>query len=210
MTDKAAPKAKKAKDKEPKVTGPKLVDKDIKPGIGHNNAPNNGEKNPEAIKVLDEIIALENQKKSIGKAVGTLRNRLRTEFAILASSVSRELALRKLDPDVRVQVETNHEDFKRMVGYQPSLDFVNGVATQATQKAVQAQEQSNASHAQQPKHSVRDTEPNRAPAAPEEDGKRFSVAGDDDKAEAPEKHEHHHQQQAPEAPAVSNVIVREG
>lgn len=150
MTDRAAPKAKKpAKDTGKKTPGPKLVDKDIKPGVGHNGAPMTGEKNPEAVKIVDEIIALEGQKKSVGKAIGTLRNRLRTEFSILASSVSREIALRKLDPDVRVQVETNHEDFKKMLGYQPSLDFQDGIATSATNKAVASD--------------ARDTSPARTP-----------------------------------------------
>lgn len=136
MTDRAAPKPKKdkpAKDAN-KVAGPKLVDKDLK-GVGHNHPPLTGEKNPEAIKIMEEIIALEAQKKSIVKAVGTLRNRLRTEFAILASSVSRELSLRKLHIDVRVQVETNHDDFKKMLGYQPSLDFTGAKPTDASLKA---------------------------------------------------------------------------
>ena len=144
MTDKVAPKPKhQDKTKDVKIPGPKLVDKDLNPGLGHNS--NNGEKNPEAIKLLEEIMALQKQKKSIAASERDLRNRLKAEFSILASSVSREISLRKLDPDVRVQVETNHEDFKKMVGYQPSLDFVNGVATIAAQKA-----------------QARETEPNRS------------------------------------------------
>lgn len=193
MTDRAAPKAKKpAKGKDAaKAPGPKLVDKTIKPGVGHNGAPT-GEKNPEAIKLLNELMDFQKQKKSVAKAEGAVRNRLRTEFGILASSVAREVALRKLDPDVRVQVETNHEDFKKMVGYQPSLDFQNGVATTATQKAVA------------PEEKVRDTEPTRAPA-----GKKFfdkkpkaEVEQDDDKVEFSDEQE--------ESEEGANVIEREG
>lgn len=134
MSDRAAPKGKKHKEKGDKVPAPKLVAKDITPGIGHNH-PHTGEKNPEAVKCLDELMAFQEQKKAIAKAERDVRNRLKTEFGILASSVAREIALRKLDPDVRVQVETNHEDFKKMLGYQPSLDFVAGNATSASVKA---------------------------------------------------------------------------
>jgi len=130
MTSKAAPKASK-KDATAKKAGPKLVAKDIKPGIGHNS----GEKNPEAIKCIDELMAFQVQKKSIAKAERDVRNRLKSEFGILSTSVAREVALRKLDPDVRVQVESNHEDFKKMLGYQPQLDFAGGVATDASVKA---------------------------------------------------------------------------
>lgn len=126
MTDKAVPKAskKKAKAKKP---GPKIVP----PGIGHNS----GEQHPEVIKKILELMAFAAQKKSIAKAERDVRNSLKTEFGVMASSVAREIALRKLDPDVRVQVETNHEDLKKMLGYQPQLDFVAGAPTQASVKA---------------------------------------------------------------------------
>lgn len=163
MTDKAAPKAKKSKkDEVAKVPGPKLVAKNIVPGVGHNS--NNGEKNPEAIKCLDELMGIEAQKKALAKASRDVRNRLKSEFHILASSVSRELSLRKLDADVRVQVESNHEDFKKMLGYQPSLDFVNGVATTASQKA-QGSEGAEG----------RNTEPNRTAHKPQAEEKGFEV-----------------------------------
>lgn len=158
MTDKNAPKSNKpAKDKgAKKAPGPKLVAKDVTPGVGHNSVPNNGEKNPEAIAMFDELYQLESvQKKAIAKACRDLRNGLKTKFNILSSSVARELALRKLDADVRVQVETNHDDFKRMLGYQPSLDFTNGVATTASAKAQPSEGELE-----------RNTEPTRGPKPP--------------------------------------------
>lgn len=128
MSDKVPPKAKAKKDKAAKKpAGPKPV-----ANIGHNS---NGETSPEAVNLINEIMAFQDQKKSIAKAERDCRNRLKTEFGILSTSVAREVALRKLDPDVRVQVESNHEDFKKMLGYQPQLDFVEGQATQASQKA---------------------------------------------------------------------------
>lgn len=134
---KAAPKAakKKGADKS-KLTGPKAVSKDPKHGIGHNS----GEKNPEAIKCVEELMRFQEQKKSIAKAERDVRNRLKIEFGIMSSSVAREIALRKMDPDVRVQVESNHDDFKKMLGYQPSLDFVGAAPTAASVKAQPSEE----------------------------------------------------------------------
>lgn len=191
MSDRAAPKAKKpAKDKDKKATGPKLVTKDLAP-IGH-NMPHTGEVNPEAVKCLEEIMAYQEQKKAIAKAERDVRNRLKTEFGILASSVAREVALRKLDVDVRVQVETNHEDFKKMLGYQPSLDFNAGVATEASQKA-QPKEAELEARGKTPTPPVeRSTEPQRA-AAP---AKGFAVKDADEQEEGEEDD--------------SNVITREG
>lgn len=167
MTDRAAPKPKKpAKNKAIKTPGPKLVDKSIKPGIGHNSPPLTGEKNPEAIKLLDELMVFQAQKKAIAKAERDVRNRLKSEFSILASSVAREVSLRKLDADVRVQVETNHEDFKKMLGYQPSLDFQGGIATDATNKAVPSD--------------GRNTEPTRTPALDKQQSAGFSVIDEAD------------------------------
>lgn len=149
MTDKAAPKAKKAKASDaPKVPGPKLITQ--APGIGHNHT---GEVNPEAVKLLNELLAFQLQKKSISKAERDVRNRLKYEFNILASSVAREVALRKLDADVRVQVETNHEDFKKLLGYQPQLDFVGGEVTASSAKAQPTEAELDA----------RDPEPKRGP-----------------------------------------------
>lgn len=172
--DKAAPKGKTtSKDKAAKQPGPKLVAKDITPGIGH-NGPHTGERNPEAVKCLDELLAIQVQKKALGKAERDVRNRFKTEFGILASSVSRELALRKLDTDVRVQVETNHEDLKKMLGYQPSLDFTNGVATTASAKA-----QPSEAELEKKQH---DTEPKREPKA----HATFTVPADEEEEEIEE------------------------
>jgi hypothetical protein len=97
-----------------------------------------------------------------------MRNRLKTEFGILASSVAREVALRKLDVDVRVQVETNHEDFKKMLGYQPSLDFAGAEPTSTSVKAQPSEAQLDA----------RNTEPQRGPKPPAKDAKGFTVEGE--------------------------------
>lgn len=187
MIDKAAPKAKKPKaDAKPKVPGPKLVDKKAA-GIGHNSDEVlTGEKNPEAIKLITELMEFQDKKKAIAKAERDVRNKLKSQFKILASSVAREVALRKLDPDVRVQVETNHEDFKKLLGYQANLDFVNGLATEASQKA-------------QP--SERSTEPKRGGVKRDEEG---YMIGDEDKNPAASAGEDG------EGTTPSNVITREG
>jgi hypothetical protein len=148
MKDRVQPKGKKpAKVKAgKKPAGPKLVAKDIKPGIGHNS----GEKHPEVIKCVDELMMYQTQKKSIAKAERDVRNRLKTEFGILSSSVAREVSLRKLDPDVRVQVETNHDDLKKMLGYQPQLDFDGERPTQASAKAQPSEAELTSEHPDEP------------------------------------------------------------
>lgn len=191
MSDRTPPKSKKpAKDKEAKkAAGPKLVATAITPAIGHNGPPT-GEKNPEAIKCLDELMEYQVQKKAIAKAERDVRNRLKSEFGILASSVAREVALRKLDADVRVQVETNHEDFKKMLGYQPSLDFVGGKPTDASAKAQPTEAELE-----------RTTAPARGPKPPATDGKGFTVEKDEGEEEEGEDGDQAQQ---------SNVITREG
>jgi hypothetical protein len=154
MTDRAPPKGKKpAKGKTAKkAPGPKMAI--VTPGVGHNNPPYTGEKNPRACELFTELEDYAKQKKAIAKAERDARNALKSECGILASSVAREMAMRKLDSDVRVQVETNYEDTKKMTGYQPSLDFAGTKPTDASVKA-------------QPKEAeleARNTEPNRAAA----------------------------------------------
>lgn len=184
MTSKAAPKvSKKAKDTTAKKAGPKLVTADLK-GVGHNS----GEKSPEAIKCLEELVHIEAQKKALAKGALQVRNRLKSEFGILSTSVARELALRKLDPDVRVQVETNHEDFKKMLGYQAQLDFVAG-QTQPTEASAKAQ-------------------PSEAELAGNGDEEGFEVSGE---GEAEDQTQGQHEMPpVPENLRRPGVITREG
>lgn len=168
MTDKVPPKPKRTSKIDGKVLpGPKLVSTDVKPAIGHNS--NNGEKHPEVIKRIEELMAFQGQKKAIAKAERDVRNSLKTEFNILSSSIAREIAMRKLDPDVRVQVEVNYEDLKKMTGYQPSLDFSGSNPTDASVKAQPSEE----------KLTERNTEPTRV-AINKPSTKGFLVADDDD------------------------------
>lgn len=139
MTDKPQPEPKKkGKDKAKKVTGPKLVDKNLKPGIGHNS---NGQVIPGVVKKVDELIALNERKKEIGKAERDIRNSLKTEFGILSGPLAHEIRLRKMDSDVRVQFESAHKDLKIALGYQPELDFAGTVPTQASLKAQPAEDE---------------------------------------------------------------------
>lgn len=133
MTDKAQPEPKKkGKNKAKKPTGPKLVDKNLRPGIGHNS---NGQVIPGVVKKVDELIALNERKKEIGKAERDIRNSLKTEFGILSGPLAHEIRLRKMDSDVRVQFESAHKDLKIALGYQPELDFAGPIPTQASLKA---------------------------------------------------------------------------
>lgn len=134
MTDKVQPKGRKGAKKakaEKKLAGPKLAAKDIKPGIGHNS----GQVIPELVKIVDEILASAERQKTEAKLQRDLRNRAKTEFGVLSGPLAHELRLRKMDTDVRVQFESSHADLKHALGYQPSLDFQGGVATNASVKA---------------------------------------------------------------------------
>lgn len=133
MTDKAAPKPRKARAKngEKKPAGPKVVASTIKPGMGHNR----GQIVPEVKKIVEEILASATRQKAEGKIQRELRNKAKTEFGVLSGALSHEIRLRKMDPDVRVQFESSHQDLKQMLGYQPQLDFVGATPTQASVKA---------------------------------------------------------------------------
>lgn len=123
---KAATKPKAGK-KTAKPAKPKL--EVVKPGIGHNS---NGQVVPGLVKLVDELLHIDEQKKAMSKAERDCRNRAKTEFGILSGTLAHEMRLRKMDPDVRVQFESNHSDLKVALGYQPELDFVNGQPTRAS------------------------------------------------------------------------------
>ena len=121
-------KAKKAA-KAKKPAGPKLAI--VKPGIGHNS----GEVIPGLVKIVNELLHISEQKKSLGIAERNLRNQAKTEFGVLSGPLAHEMRLRKMDGDVRVQFESSHSDLKKALGYQPELDFAGAQPTQASAKA---------------------------------------------------------------------------
>lgn len=162
MTDRAAPKAKTTKGKKAakKPTGPKLVASNVKPGVGHNS---NGEVVPGFVNLVDELLAINAQKKALGEAERTLRNKAKSEFGVLSGVLAHEMRLRKMDSDVRVQFESNHQDVKKMLGYQPELDFVGGTPTKAS-VAVQPTEAELAARNGDKKFTVDDADPTPVPA----------------------------------------------
>lgn len=129
MSDRVPPKGKKSgKDKGAKKPGPKLAKDTIVPGVGHNS----GQKIPGVIKLVDELLHIGEQKKSLGKAERDLRNKAKSEFGIMSGPLAHEMRLRKMDDDVRVQFESNHSDLKVALGYQPELDFAGAQPTRAS------------------------------------------------------------------------------
>lgn len=106
-------KAKKAKVKDKKPKAPIH-------GIGHNSG---GKVIPQLRAMVDETLHLDEQIKALNKAKRDVRNRAKTEFGVLSSTWAHEMRLRKLDPDVRVQFESSHDDLKIALGYQPELPF---------------------------------------------------------------------------------------
>ena len=116
--------------KDKKVSGPKKADKSVR-GIGDNS----GKKIPGVIKLVDELLHYAEQKKKIAQAERECRNRAKSEFGIMSGPLAHELKLRKMDKDVRVQFESNHQDLKTALGYQPELDFAGAQPTRASAAA---------------------------------------------------------------------------
>lgn len=122
IVDIAAPRPPKKKG-EKKAPGPKLAAEALTPAsAGHNS----GEAIPALVSIVDEILASDERVKEEGKLKRDLRNRAKTEFGILSSVLAYEIRLRKMDKDVRIQVESGHHDLKCMLGYQASLDLKPG------------------------------------------------------------------------------------
>ncbi len=104
--------------------------KNVRAKLGHNS----GEVVPGLVNLVDEIMSISDRKKALAKAERDCRNRAKTEFGVLAGVLAHEIRLRKMDKDVRVQFESNHQDVKTMLGYQAELDFVGGTPTKASLK----------------------------------------------------------------------------
>lgn len=186
MTDRAPPKAKKGAKKDTAVKGPKKpkLDPHQLKGIGHNS----GQVIPELVNLVDELLASSERQKREGQLQRDLRNRAKSEFGVLSGPLSHEIRLRKMDKDVRVQFESGHGDLKQALGYQPELDFQDGVPTKASAKAQPSEAQM----------ASKDPSPQRFEVDPEE--------GEDAEDEADKKQPAKHEA----APAKKNVIEREG
>lgn len=116
--DRAAPKPPKSK-KENKAPGPKLAAENLtKAYVGHNSGAI-----PTVVQLMDETLSIDNQLKELNKAKRDIRNRAKTEFGILSWNWGHEVAMRKKDKDVRIQLESGAVDLKNMLGYQASLDL---------------------------------------------------------------------------------------
>jgi hypothetical protein len=87
--------------------------------IGHNSAEVVGG----LVAAVDEMLAINEQKKALGKAERDIRNKVKSEYGVLSSVFAHEMRLRKLANDARVQFESGHADLKIALGYQHSLDL---------------------------------------------------------------------------------------
>lgn len=102
--------------------------------VGHNSKPI-----PELIEIFKKYLGFEDQKKEIAKKQRDLRNRAKKEFGVLGSSFQHEIAMQKLDKDVRVQQMINHQDLMVALGVQHELDFAGGKPTSASERAQPAE-----------------------------------------------------------------------
>lgn len=113
-------KAKKEKKPKPPLVGTK---------VGHNSGLI-----PAAVAHVDAILAIDLKIKELGKAKRDHRNALKGEFGILSATQNYEISMRKKDKDVRIQIESNIQDFKTMLGYQPSLDLKEGTVARTEEE----------------------------------------------------------------------------
>jgi hypothetical protein len=197
MTDRAPPKAKKGAKKDA-VKGPKKpkLDPTKLHGIGHNS----GQVIPELVNLVDELLASAARQKREGQLQRDLRNRAKTEFGVLSGPLSHEIRLRKMDKDVRVQFESGHGDLKQALGYQPELDFQDGVPTKASAKAQPSEAQMASKDPSPDRYEVEEDEGEGA----EEEGEDVPTAT---------KHTQRPKKQAEDqepSPAKKHVIEREG
>lgn len=133
VEDKAAPAKKKKGKAEKKKAGPKLVAAALKmAGEGHNR----GQLLPELVALMDEDLALEEQKKAIGKAQRDIRNKVKTEYGVQLWNWNYEKQQRKVAKDVRIQRESGQVDLKVMLGYQLDLDLKSDTVARTEEEFV--------------------------------------------------------------------------
>lgn len=117
--------AKKTKPVKPRASSkkggekkPKKEPKEHKPQIGHNSG---AQVNKPLVKIFEKYEALENNKKEINKAQRDLKAAAKSEHNVQTKNFTAEVALRKLDQDVRVQFEQGQKDLQSQLGYQFAL-----------------------------------------------------------------------------------------
>lgn len=130
-TSTTAPKAKKPAAKD-KADAPKLVPNKLTPPP----AGSNSGVVPGAVETVDEILAIDEKIKELGKAKRDLRNKMKTEYGVLGFNLNEEIRMRKLDRDVRIQYEAGRVDLQTMLGYQASLDLAVGTTARTEEEYV--------------------------------------------------------------------------
>lgn len=122
--------AKKTKPVKPRASSkkggekkPKKEPKEHKPQMGHNSGAH---VNKPLVKIFEKYESLENNKKEINKAQRDLKAAAKSEHNVQTKNFTAEIALRKLDQDVRVQFEQGQKDLQSQLGYQFALGLTEG------------------------------------------------------------------------------------
>ena len=97
-----------------KLPAPKRAKKKAKANIGHNS--NSGVNKP-LIKIFEQYESLAKNAKEIGKAQRDLKAKAKEEHGVQTKNFTAEIALRKLDSDVRTQFEQGQKDLQDRLGY---------------------------------------------------------------------------------------------
>lgn len=109
---------------KPKKTGHKSHDKIMEQDWEAKEGHNSGVVNPEVQKLFSDHEAIQESIKTLQKDQKSLRVRAKDEFGIPTRVFTIEMSMRKLDPNVRAEIEQAHADLKAMTGYQMALNLL--------------------------------------------------------------------------------------
>lgn len=109
---------------KPKKTGHKSHDKIMEQDWAAKEGHNSGGINPEVQNLFAEDEKLEESIKTLQKDRKSIRVRAKEEFGIPLRVWSIEKSMRKLDVNVRAEIEQAHADLKAMTGYQMAMNLV--------------------------------------------------------------------------------------
>lgn len=127
---------------KPKKTGHKSHDRVMqqdyeakqRASMGHNS----GLINPVIQKLYTDYEQIEQNIKALNKDKKALRVKAKEEFGVATRVFSIELSMRKLDENVRAEIEQGHADLKCMLGYQMALNFADQNAKEMTSDPIEA------------------------------------------------------------------------
>ena len=110
---------------KPKKTGHKSHDKIMEQDWQAKQGHNSGITNPEVQQLFADHEKVQESIKTLQQDQKSLRVRAKEEFGIPTRVFTILIGMRKLDPNVRAELESAIQDTNAMLGYQMALDLVS-------------------------------------------------------------------------------------